>query len=416
MKKVNLLSIVIAFIMFSGTINAQNIAISDVSHTADASAVLDVYSTTKGMLVPCMNTAPSSPANGLIYFNTGDNSFYYNAGNATTPDWRVVTYGQYWSRNASGELYTTTSSDYVGIGQTHAGMGLTTWLTLRDHTGTTFPQFYIIGDGGDASMKYSIWNGEKSYSHGIFLDNIGSDNNFKICNTGTLTGPGYTDVNTMMEIHDENAKAGIIDFNHQSRARVFQTMNPIPEFVLFPYVGQFIPFATWTQVNFDAVSYDEHTEWALAPSAIQGPSNFVVTEDGYYQVNARVDFCLEEYTEQMPELTPITYPNYPGYVSIAIYVSSNGGQSWTMYAQGNKLQGVDNIGTGGERTDLKNNLAPNISDVVKLNAGDYLDIRVWQNLGNSSHQQFPGIPLRVLEQNGQGGNPTQIYVSIHKSS
>jgi len=300
-------------------------------------------------------------------------------------------------------------SDYVGIGTTSPA-GLSTWLTVRDVTGTTFPQFYIIGMAdGDASMKYAITDGTKSYSHGIFNDPSGSDDNFKICNTATLTGSGYLDQNTMIEIHDENAKAGIIDFNHQSRARVFQMPNPAT-FEINPAFSQLIPFSTWIMVNFDATDYDEHSEWQLAPNSSTPSSFFQVTETGYYQVNSRVDFVLEGFLESTYE-GPIHNPNYPGYVSIAIYVSSDGGNSWNMYAQGNKLQGADN-GVSGGYNDLRNNLAPNVSDVVKLDAGDLVSIWVWQDLST------PGIsiPLRVEEQNGVGGFPTQCYVSIHKIS
>ena len=84
MKKIRLLSVVLAF-FFTASLNAQNISISDVSHTADASAVLDVYSTSLGMLVPRLSGAPSTPAKGLLYYNTTSNSFFYNAGTSGSP-------------------------------------------------------------------------------------------------------------------------------------------------------------------------------------------------------------------------------------------------------------------------------------------------------------------------------------------
>ena len=80
-----------------------------------------------------------------------------------------------------------------------------------------------------------------------------------------------------------------------------------------------------------------------------------------------------------------------------------------MYAQGNKLQGADNAPIGSWN-DLRNNLAPNVSDVVQLQAGDWVAIFAWQDLWNM------GLPLRVIEQNNAGGPPTQVYCSIHKSS
>jgi hypothetical protein len=207
--------------------------------------------------------------------------------------------------------------------------------------------------------------------------------------------------------------SGITDFDNQSRARVFQTANPNinpPN----PNVGQLIPFAQWTEVNFDFNSYDTHYEWALATDAANGPSRFKVTEDGYYQVNARVDYILSYYEEEIGELNPIHNPYYPGYVSIAIFISTDNGQTWNMYAQGNKLQGADN--NSGGWNDLQNNLAPNISDVVELHQNDLVDIRVWQNLGKNQQGQPCPIPLRVMEQNGAGGHSTQVYCSIHKSS
>jgi hypothetical protein len=83
-----------------------------------------------------------------------------------------------------------------------------------------------------------------------------------------------------------------------------------------------------------------------------------------------------------------------------------------MYAQGNKLQGADN-NNFGEWNDLRNNLAPNISDVVELKKGEKIEIRAYQSLWNN------GIPLRIinLDDPGNPGIPdSQVYVSVHKSS
>ena len=85
-----------------------------------------------------------------------------------------------------------------------------------------------------------------------------------------------------------------------------------------------------------------------------------------------------------------------------------------MYAQGNKLQGSDNNGAGPNH-DLPNNLAPNVSDVVYLKAGETISIWVWQDL-------WPmGLPLETgprLDPGLQNPVPmqSQTYVSIHKSS
>ena len=115
MKKLNIFTIAIAILMLTATVSAQNIAISDVSHTADASAVLDVYSTTKGMLVPRMATAPANPANGLFYFNTSSNSYFYNAGTSASPSWTELSQGNLWSRIGT-DTYLTNMNDNVVIG------------------------------------------------------------------------------------------------------------------------------------------------------------------------------------------------------------------------------------------------------------------------------------------------------------
>jgi hypothetical protein len=66
----------------------QNVSISDVSVLPDPSSVLDVSSTSKGLLVPRMTSAQRSainnPANGLIVYDTDNNCIYfYNANNNT---------------------------------------------------------------------------------------------------------------------------------------------------------------------------------------------------------------------------------------------------------------------------------------------------------------------------------------------
>jgi len=241
MKKQNTLlkaltMLILAALFTSGSLFAQNTTITDLStHSADASAVLDVYAnpnatTRLGMLLPRLSDTQipnhTSLATGLIYFNTSSNVFKYYDGS----NWKVMAIADdiYWSRNSTfGWIYPKLASDYVGIGQIPPPSGmLNTWLTIYDNTGTTFPQFHIMGsytNNGDASMLYSLNGGEGNhYTHGIFNDIVnGTDYNFKICNTSTLTGPGYGDPNTMMEIHDGNNNDGIIDFNHQSRARAY---------------------------------------------------------------------------------------------------------------------------------------------------------------------------------------------------
>jgi hypothetical protein len=465
MKKLNYLTIVMAILMLSATVYAQNIAISDVAHTADASAVLDVYSTSMGFLVPRMATAPSTPANGLIYFNTTTNSFFYNAGTSGTPNWTELSQGNLWSRNGT-DTYLTNLTDNVVIGTntsfpgykfyvhsptsqmsrfdgqvefwataagnmyadvntTGPGHGVfnlydntgtkrielnaagnslfnggavciggalpTSLLHIVDNNGFGTPQLLLDNISGVANTAVGYQFGGINYTHGIEP----STGNFVLSNAPVLNPAMQGDGVSMMNIFPN----GITDLNNQSRSRAFQTIPTIP-----PFGGQIIPFGSWTPVIFDMISYDQHAEFT--PGTIPGSSFFTATEDGFYQVNSRIDFILIE-----DQGTEIHYPNYPGYVSIAIFKHDQQGNV-IMYAQGNKLQGADN-NNFGEWNDLRNNLAPNISDVVELKKGEKIEIRAYQSLWNN------GIPLRIinLDDPGNPGIPdSQVYVSVHKSS
>ena len=113
-------SILLIFIMFFSaiTINAQNITITDDdSHEAEPSAMLDVYSISKGLLIPRMTTSQmngiDTPAEGLIVYNTELNAFFYYSG----LDWMPL-------NNSETELWQTDGTNVflddvnlkVGIG------------------------------------------------------------------------------------------------------------------------------------------------------------------------------------------------------------------------------------------------------------------------------------------------------------
>jgi hypothetical protein len=98
---------------------SQNIAISDVSYSADASAVLDVYSTSLGVLLPRLTTSArtgiASPATGLTVYDTDTDSYWFYDGSA----WTEISYGNLWKRDAANTLtYLSNTGDEVVIGST----------------------------------------------------------------------------------------------------------------------------------------------------------------------------------------------------------------------------------------------------------------------------------------------------------
>ncbi|MBI4647561.1 MAG: hypothetical protein HY738_13470, partial [Bacteroidia bacterium] len=102
-------------------INAQNIAITDDDgYTAHPSAMLDVKSLTKGFLTPRLTTvqqtAISSPATGLLVFDSDLNSYYFYNGTG----WVNITYGNasnIWSLSGSN-VFLTNTSHHVVVGTT----------------------------------------------------------------------------------------------------------------------------------------------------------------------------------------------------------------------------------------------------------------------------------------------------------
>ena len=79
----------------------------------DASSILHVESTNKGLLVPRLSTAQENaivnPASGLIIYNTERNEFRFNRGTTASPNWIKT------SRNASVKYSNNDSDTSVNV-------------------------------------------------------------------------------------------------------------------------------------------------------------------------------------------------------------------------------------------------------------------------------------------------------------
>ena len=87
-----ILSTVMCTFLFIANVNAQNMSINADGTAPDNSAMLDVSSTTSGLLAPRMTiiqrNAITNPATGLLIFQTNsDSGFYYNNGIPASPSW-----------------------------------------------------------------------------------------------------------------------------------------------------------------------------------------------------------------------------------------------------------------------------------------------------------------------------------------
>jgi trimeric autotransporter adhesin len=120
--------ILILFLIYSIAGMAQ-VAINTDNSDADNSAMLDVKSSTKGLLIPRMTAAQrdaiANPANGLLIFQTDNASgFYYNSGSPASPSWTII--------------------------------GTSTW-TLAGNSGTN-PATNFLGTTDNVALKFRVSN------------------------------------------------------------------------------------------------------------------------------------------------------------------------------------------------------------------------------------------------------------------
>jgi hypothetical protein len=123
MKKIFLLLlIVIAY----QTTTAQNVGIGTTTPNFDA--LLDLSSTTKGVLFPRMTTVQRinipTPPNGLMVFDTDRNELYQYI--SSTFSWKALISDSYWRRQSLTRNRIGNSSDSVGIGL----LAPTEWLDV----------------------------------------------------------------------------------------------------------------------------------------------------------------------------------------------------------------------------------------------------------------------------------------------
>ena len=134
--------------------SAQSVAINTDNTTPDASAILDVKSTSKGVLLPRVAStgAITSPATGLLVYVTGS-GFFYNAGTPAAPQWRNITTlgnsfnaaNQLVQLNASAQLPAVSGANLTNLNASN----LTTGTVASDKlgTGTANATTFLRGDG-----------------------------------------------------------------------------------------------------------------------------------------------------------------------------------------------------------------------------------------------------------------------------
>lgn len=184
----------ISGIIFSATMVAQSLAINTDGSTASTSAMLDVKSTVKGMLIPRMSKAQrnaiASPATGLIIFQNAPDStgIYYYTG--TKWQWMEES-GNAWSLN--GNAGTSPFSNLVGTSDaTDLAIGAQgiprMYVTREAEVGIGFadPLYGLDVTTGNAAINNCAFNGIRVKSVAAGFSNI--------CERGLFMG--YPDPNT----------------------------------------------------------------------------------------------------------------------------------------------------------------------------------------------------------------------------
>jgi len=212
MKK-KLLCIALCILAAYMQVYAQGMSVNTTGTPANASAMLDVASTTQGMLVPRMTTTQrtgiSLPAKGLLVYDSTLASFYYNSGTPSSPSWTALG-GSSLPSGTNGQVLQLVSGSpaWVGntltIGASYGGGKIAYILQLGDPGYSALEQHGLIAATSDQSTGI-IWGcyGTLEGATG-FLLNTGRNNTeiiYQNCGTSgnasaickSYTGGGYTD-------------------------------------------------------------------------------------------------------------------------------------------------------------------------------------------------------------------------------
>ena len=82
------------FTIFTSAVISQGVAVNNQSKTADASAILDISASDKGLLIPRLSTQARNsiiqPATALLIFNSDLKIFQVNIGTPAQPSWQNI--------------------------------------------------------------------------------------------------------------------------------------------------------------------------------------------------------------------------------------------------------------------------------------------------------------------------------------
>jgi uncharacterized protein (TIGR02145 family) len=212
------LSFIIVILLINSRLLLSQVAINTEGASPDNSAMLDVKSTTKGMLIPRMTITErngiASPANGLLIFCTGDNQYYSNKGTPAVPNWVMVS--SQWFFNGS-DIYFI--GGRVGLSKTNpaytldvlgdinfsgtllkngtavvTGVSSVTATTPLTSSGGSTPNISIpqASSGSNGYISSSDWNTFNNKQNALTFGNLTSADITVTGGNGAVIGSGTT--------------------------------------------------------------------------------------------------------------------------------------------------------------------------------------------------------------------------------
>ncbi len=202
----------------------------------DASAMVDISSTTKGLLVPRMTTTQQNaitlPAKGLLVFNTTTNLFQVNTGTPSSPVWTPLLYSgssitSVNSLTAASQTLTTgtTGTDFniSSAGSTHtfnlpsasAGsrgvLSAADWATFNGKEATLAAPNSIKGYlNGYKQFVALNTDSATEGSTNLFFTNARARNAISLTNTGTGGAPTYNNTTGVLNIPTYGTGSGSV--------------------------------------------------------------------------------------------------------------------------------------------------------------------------------------------------------------
>ncbi|MFH2143558.1 MAG: hypothetical protein ABIJ97_14120 [Bacteroidota bacterium] len=233
MKK-SFLILTISMLLF-GYMISQNIAITDDdAYTANSSAMLDVKSLTKGLLVPRLTTAQRTaivtPATGLLVFDTTINGFYFYNGSAWINLSSGSSGGMFWSYT-SPNIYMTTGTNKLGLGTSSPihKLHLLENVVVIDGTDGNFIDIQNTNTNYGVMSGIRFMNGTtaNTFKGGIFYqDNLTNGRgNLILANNTTNSATNVTAENARLVLQSDGRVMVKGDPNQGINAAIFAVQN-----------------------------------------------------------------------------------------------------------------------------------------------------------------------------------------------